>query len=106
MSLNWVPKEVNWLTRWQTAIVNLLAAIDAANQLASEYTTDAYGTGGANAIIDATVQAGNAAANGPMPSQTALTVAESVGIINGSGALNAQYGQGGTSRGYLENMRP
>lgn len=109
MATNFIPKQVNWLTRWQTAVVNLMTAVDAANALASEYATDAYGTGGANAITDLTVQTGTAqtgTTGGPMPAMTAVLVASAVGIINGSNQIQAQIGQGGTNRGYLENMRP
>ena len=83
-----------------------MANIDALEILCEQYTNNTFGTGGANAIADATVQTGNVAGTGPLPAATALQVAEAVGIINGSGGLLSVIGDAGTNRGYLENMRP
>jgi hypothetical protein len=103
---NQVPKQVNLIVNISNTVVALLANVDALEELTDQYSNDGYGTGGANAITDATVQSGNAAGNGPLPAATALQVAEAVGVINGSGGLLALFGNTGTQRGYLENVRP
>jgi hypothetical protein len=106
MGQNFVPKEATWVQNFSNVIVGLTANVDALEILCAEYVDNGFGSGGANAITDATVQAGNLAANGPLPAATALQVAEAVGIVNGAGGLLSQIGSAGTSRGYFENMRP
>ena len=56
MAQAWTTKEQNWTQRFSNAVVGLMANMDAINELCYEYTTNTYGTGGANAIPDATVQ--------------------------------------------------
>lgn len=99
MAQSWTQKQGNFLQRLQPAVVQLLSAVDVLQALASEYSQDAYGTGGANAIVDATVQA-------LIPSATAANVGQAVGIIDGANQLLSVVGQGTTGRAYLELMRP
>lgn len=106
MSQNPVPKEATLVQNISNVMVGLMANVDALEILCEEYTQNGFGTGGANAITDATVQSGNIAGNGPLPNATALQVAEAIGIINGVSGILSQIGVSGTSRGYLENMRP
>ena len=98
MAQNFVPKQNNWTSRWSQAITQLLADIDAAAELANEFSQDAYGPSGANAMADATVQ-------NTLPAATAALVGEAVGMINGSGQVLSLIGQGTTGRAYLEMMR-
>ncbi len=106
MAQNWVPKQVNWINRFSQAIVALMACADALTELCNEYADNAYGTGGANAIIDATVQSGQSNGAGPLPASTAYMVAEAEGAIAGSGQVLSLIGVTGSMRGYLENVRP
>ena len=103
MSQSYVTKQVNWITRFSNASVAFMTQVDLLTALCTEYGNEAYGTGGANAITDGTVQAGNATANGPLPAATALQVAEAVGVLNGSNQILSLVA---TNRGYLENVRP
>ena len=77
----------------------MVAALKAIDQLSldcNEFATDAYGSGGANALTDVTVQT-------VLPAATALLVAEAVGVLNGASQILATVA---TNRGYLEMMRP
>ena len=105
MPENQVPREVDLIQEMIVLNATMCGAVDAWAAVASEYANSGYGTGGANAITDATVQTGNAAGNGPLPAATALQVAEAVGVMNGSGGVFALIGIGGTMRGYLDNLR-
>ena len=106
MAQVWTTKQQNWLQRFDNVIIGLLANIDALDELCAEYVQNTYGTGGANAIIDSTVQQAAPGLWVGLPAATALQVAEAVGIVNAaSTGLLAQIGTAGTNRGYLENMR-
>lgn len=76
-----------------------MANVDAINELCAEYTTDAYGTGGGNAILDATVQV-------ILPGATAAYVSSSVGVFANSGGILSLLGTSGSDRQSLEYMRP
>jgi hypothetical protein len=65
-------------------------------ELCNEFSTNGYGTGGANAITDAAAQA-------QLPATTALLVNEAEGSIAGTSQVLAIIT---ANRGYLENMRP
>lgn len=99
MAQNFNPKQTAWLERFWPAVVQLMETADLLASLANEYSQDTYGTGGANAITDATVQ-------GILPAATAAQVASAVGIINGSNELLSIVGQNTSGRGFLEMMRP
>lgn len=99
MAQVYTTKQQAWLNRWSGAVVELMANLDTLQSLANEFSQDAYGTGGANALTDAIVQ-------GVLPAATALLVAESVGAVNGTNNLLTVAGQGTTNRAYLEMMRP
>lgn len=99
MAQVWTTKQQNWVQRFSNNVVGLLANIDALNELCSEYTTNTYGTGGANQIADATVQL-------VLPAATAAFVSSAVGVFANSGGINSLLATGGTDRASLENMRP
>ena len=69
MAQVWTQKQQNFVSRWSAACVALLAAADTLNALCTEFSNDTYGTGGANALTDVTVQA-------VLPAATALQVAQ------------------------------
>jgi hypothetical protein len=98
MSVNWTIKQQAWLTRFQALCVQLMADADIGTELCNEYADEQYGTGGTNAIADATVQ-GIAG----LSSQTATTVASAEGVFAGANQILATIAN---VRGYLENMRP
>ncbi len=99
MAQSFTLKQQQFIQRFSSASVALMAAVDAMQALAAEFASDAYGTGGANALTDAVVQ-------GVLPAATALQVAEAVGTINGANQLLSIAGQGSSGRAYLEMMRP
>jgi hypothetical protein len=96
MAQNWMPKQANWIQRFSDAVVGLLAYSDELTALCAEYSTETYGTGGANAITDAVAQS-------VLPASTALTIAQAEGAVIGSGAVVATVA---ANRGYLEAVRP
>jgi hypothetical protein len=96
MAQVWTTKQQNWVQRFSNATVNLLVAADQLSDLCNEFSVDAYGTGGANAISDATVQ-------GILPAATALLVNEAEGAFIGTGGV---YSVITSNRGYLESVRP
>ena len=96
MAQVWTTKRQNWVSRFQQAVVNLMAEADTLTELCNEFTTNAYGTGGANAIVDAEAQA-------ILPAATALLVAEAEGVLAGANNILPVIA---TNRAYLENMRP
>jgi hypothetical protein len=96
MSQNWAMKQTTFTQRLSEAVVSFLEAADTLNELCNEFATDAYGTGGANALTDAAVQS-------YLPAATALIVAEAEGALAGSNAILATIA---SNRGYLELMRP
>ena len=96
MAQNWVPKQTNWVLRFSQVVINLMNNADALTELCTEFSDNTYGTGGANAITDATVQLS-------LPAATALQVDEAEGAIAGTAQVLAVIA---TNRGYLENMRP
>lgn len=66
MAQVWTPKQQNWVQRFSNNIVGFLANVDALSLQFTEATNDGFLTGGAEAIVDTTVQlilpAGTAAA--------------------------------------------
>lgn len=96
MAQVWTTKQQNYVTRFSNQVVQFLTAADALNALCTEFVDDQYGTGGANAIPDATVQL-------TLPAATATQVAQAVGALNGTNAILSVVT---TNRGYLEMMRP
>jgi hypothetical protein len=86
-------KQQNFLSRFTTAVVALLAANDALNALATEYTVDLYGSGQANAFTDAVVQT-------VIP---AATAAQTYAAATGVGTILTAVS---TNRAGLEMMRP
>ena len=102
MAVNLVPGEVTWIQNWTTAVNQLKAQMDFMNGMATDYAANGYGSGGANAITDATVQSGNASGNGPLPGCTALQLAESVGAFVGANAVYATFQ---ANRGYFLNLK-
>ena len=96
MAQDFAVKQTTFTQRFSNAVIAFLAANDALVILCNEYATDGYGTGGANAITDAAVQS-------YLPAATALLLAESVGALNGSNAIQATVA---ANRGYLEMGRP
>jgi hypothetical protein len=57
MAQVFTAKQTGFVGRYAAAVVGLLAAVDQLTLLDAEFTADTYGTGGANAITDAIVQA-------------------------------------------------
>lgn len=90
------PKQQGWLTRFQAGVVALMANADSLTELCNEYADDTFGTGGANAITDATVQT-------VIPACTAAQVASAEGTLAGNNAILATIA---ANRGYLEAIRP
>jgi hypothetical protein len=96
MAQEWAVKQTTFTQRFSDAVVVFLAANDALAELCNEFSVDAYGTGGANALTDAAVQS-------YLPAATALIVAEAEGALAGSNQILATVT---ANRGYLELMRP
>ena len=96
MAQNWSPKRQNWVQRFSDTTVAFLALADQLATLCSEYSSEAYGTGGQNAITDAEAQA-------VLPATTALSVAQAEGAYIGADAVYATIT---ANRGYLEAVRP
>lgn len=57
MAQSLTAKKASFITRYSAAIQQLLTVVDGLTILDAEFANDAYGTGGANAIVDADVQA-------------------------------------------------
>lgn len=96
MAQVWTTKQQNFVQRFSIQVVQLLTAVDALDALCTEFVNDAYGTGGANQIPDATVQL-------VLPAATSTQVSQAVGAINGANQILAVTT---ANRGYLEMMRP
>ena len=96
MAQVWTTKQQNFVQRFSVQVVQLMTAVDALDALCTEFVNDAYGTGGANQIPDATVQL-------VLPAATSLQTAQAVGALNGTNAILSVVT---TNRGYLEMMRP
>ena len=96
MAQVWTAKQQNWIQRFSNATVGLMANADAIGLLCTEFNNDFYGTGGANAITDATVQL-------VLPAASALLLNEAEGAMAGTNQILAIIA---TNRGYLEMMRP
>lgn len=95
MAQNWSNKQLNFVSRFSSAVVAFLAAADTLNALCTEFAADGYGTGGPNALTDANVQQ-------VLPAATALHVAEAEGIFAGPDMILSTVA---SNRGYLEMMR-
>ena len=93
MAQNLAPKEQGYVTRLSAAAVALLATADLCTSLTTEFTDDTYGTGGANALTDAVVQA-------VLPGATAAQVSSA------EAALVSVLSSISSNRGSLEFLRP
>jgi hypothetical protein len=96
MAQNFLVKQQNYLQRLSPAVVAFLAANDALQLLATEFSNDAYGSGGANALTDATVQT-------VLPAADAALVFSAVGALANANAILATVA---ANRQSLEMMRP
>jgi hypothetical protein len=96
MAQVWTTKQQNWVGRFSAQVVALLDAADELTALCTEFTVDAYGTGGGNALTDSVVQ-------GQLPAATAAIVASAEGAVAGSSQILATIS---ANRGYLEAVRP
>ena len=94
MAAVWTIKQQGFVTRYTQAVQTFLAAADQLALLNAEFTTDAYGTGGANALTDTVVEA-------VLPALTAVTFAEAEGAM-----VTILAGELASNRGYLEICRP
>jgi hypothetical protein len=93
MAQNFVPKQTAFVTKYSAGVQALLDICDRLILYNTEFANDAYGTGGANAITDAVVQA-------VLPAGTAA-------IFNSSEASVVTVLTSLASvRSSLENMRP
>ena len=92
MAQVWTNKQLNFLSRMNTAAVNLLAASDALVALSAEYTADQYGNGQANAFTDTVVQT-------VFPASTAALVFSAATTV---GTITAAVASG---RASLESFR-
>jgi hypothetical protein len=93
MAQSFTAKQQNWIQRFSARVVDLLAANDALVALEAEFSVETYGTGGANALTDATVQ-------GQLPAATAQL------IWSSEGAVVSITNTIASNRGYLEPVRP
>jgi hypothetical protein len=93
MAANWATKQTGFVQRYAAAVQALLNDIDQLTLLDAEFTNDAYGSGGANALTDVIVE-------GVLPAASALTFDEA------EGAVVAVLATVSANRGYLEIMRP
>lgn len=57
MAQSWTAKQTSFVQRYANAVQGLLTVVDQLTLLDTEFSNDAYGTGGANAITDVIVQA-------------------------------------------------
>lgn len=96
MAQDFSAKKQDWIQRFKGSCVKLMTAADELTVLCNEFTLDAYGTGGANALTDADVQA-------VLPAATAALVWYSEGQLANT---NAVLDQIKAARGGLEMMRP
>lgn len=93
MAQNFVPKQTGFVQRYAALVQELLTVVDALGLANTEFTNDTYGSGGANALTDAIVQA-------VLPAATAVLFDEAEGAV--ATILTAVA----SNRGYLEIMRP
>lgn len=93
MSVNFGPKDINWVTEFVALCKLITIAADTGAPVTNEFTDETFGNGGANALTDAAVQV-------VLPSQTAASVWAAEGaVVNILAAIT-------TNRGYLDNMKP
>jgi len=57
MAQDFTAKKNGFITRYSTLVSQFLTIVDSLQLADAEFANDAYGTGGANAITDADVQA-------------------------------------------------
>lgn len=93
MAQVFTTKEQNFINRFVPFVVSLMALADQGTPLTTEFSDETYGTGGANALTDATVQT-------VLPAVTAAQFASAEGAIVTILAAIA------TNRGFLEVIRP
>jgi hypothetical protein len=93
MAQSFTVKQQNYAARLATFGVALMAMCDAGIPLTQEFADETYGTGGANAITDATIQA-------LYPAITAAQFASAEGAIV---AILATYT---SNRGFMQVFKP
>lgn len=93
MAQNWVPKQTAFTQKYVGLVQDFMNSVDAISLANAEFATDAYGTGGANAITDAIVQ-------GVIPAGNAALFNEM------EGAMVSILQAVASNRGYLEIARP
>lgn len=93
MAQSWITKQTGFAQRYVNAVQAILNDVDQLTLLNAEFTTDTYGSGGANQLTDAIVQT-------VLPALTAVLFDEAEGAIVNILATVA------SNRGYLEIMRP
>jgi hypothetical protein len=92
MAQNFVPKQTAFVAKYAGMVQGFLTLVDECTLYNAEFTNDAYGTGGANAITDAIVQ-------DILPASTAAQ------FNSGEGAMVTILATIATNRGYLEVFR-
>jgi hypothetical protein len=92
MAQVFTTKQTGFVQRYATAVAGFLNAVDALTLLDAEFTNNTFGTGGAEAITDAIVQA-------TLPSSTAAL------FNSGEAAVVAVLATVTANRGTLEMMR-
>jgi hypothetical protein len=92
MAQTFTAKKASFIQRYSTAVAGFLNVVDTLTLLDAEFSNDAYGTGGANAITDADVQSN-------LPASTAaLFNSAEAGIVTCLGTV-------ASVRSSLESMR-
>jgi hypothetical protein len=92
MAQVWTAKQTNFVQRYANAVQGLLNIVDQLTLLNAEFSNDAYGTGGANAITDVIVQ-------GVLPASTAAL------FNSGEASVVTVLTSVASVRSALENMR-
>lgn len=93
MAQVWTTKQLNFINRVVPASVQLMADLDNLTSLANEFADNAYGSGGANALTDGTIE-------------IALPAATAAIFDSAMGAVSSILATAASNRGYLEAIRP
>jgi hypothetical protein len=92
MAANFTQQQINWISTHQNLVRQLLSLYSAMTDNTSEFAAETFGTGGANALTDETVQ-------------TVIPQATAVGVAGSEGAMVSVMAAITANIGYFQAIR-